>query len=201
MNRLAVLISGRGSNLQAIHGAIQRGQLDARIVLVVSNRPEAAGLEWAAGEGLPVLSLPSRGLGREEYDAALMAALDAVEPDLVVLAGFMRLLTGRFIERYPQQIVNIHPSLLPAFPGLHAQRQALEYGVRWSGCTVHWVTEEMDAGPILMQAVVPVDEGDTEDSLAARILVEEHRIYPEAIGMVLRGEVRLEGRRAIRVRG
>jgi phosphoribosylglycinamide formyltransferase-1 len=200
MKRLAVLISGRGSNLRAIHAATVDGRLGAEVSVVVSNQPDALGLAWAEQQGLRVVCLPSRGVDREAYDQQLGGLLEEAGVDLVVLAGFMRLLTGSFIDRFPNRIVNIHPSLLPSFPGLHAQRQALEYGVKWSGCTVHWVTEQMDAGPILRQAVVPVLDDDTEESLTERILVEEHRIYPEAIGMVLRGEVRVLGRRVVGVR-
>lgn len=198
MKRLVVLISGRGSNLQAIQAAIDAGTLMAEVALVVSNRADAAGLTWAAGRGLATRVVASKGVEREAYDRLLMEAIDSAQPDLVVLAGFLRLLTPAFVEHYRRRLVNIHPSLLPAFPGLHAQRQAMEYGVKIAGCTVHFVTEDMDAGPIILQAAVAVEEGDDEDRLAARILAEEHRIYPEAIALILAGKVRVEGRQVRR---
>jgi len=200
--RLGVLISGRGSNLQSIIDAIAAGQLDASIALVVSNRAQAAGLERARLAGIETLVLDHRGFPtREDYDRAVVAALRAREVSLVCLAGFMRLLSPAFVEAYPNAILNIHPALLPAFPGLHAQRQALEHGVKIAGATVHLVNAELDAGPIVLQAAVPVEDGDTEQSLAARILREEHRLYPEAIRTVLDGGWRIEGRRFVRTRG
>lgn len=195
--RLTVLISGRGSNLQALHHAIQHGRLHAQIALVLSNRADAGGLAWAREQGLPVEVLPSKGVDRASYDRQLIERIDASQPSLVVLAGFMRLLTPALIDHYPGRIVNIHPSLLPAFPGLHAQRQALDYGVKFAGCTVHFVTADMDAGPIIAQAAVPVLDDDDEDTLAARILAEEHRLFAEAIGQVLDGRYRCLGRRVL----
>ena len=198
MKRLAILLSGRGSNFEAIADSIRQGRLPARIEVVVSNLASAAGLERARRRGLKTLVIPSRGVPREDYDRSLVYELRRHRVDLVCLAGFMRILSPLFVRSFPNRILNIHPSLLPAFPGLHPQRQALEYGVRYSGCTVHLVDEGVDSGPILLQAAVPVLESDDEESLAARILAEEHRLYPQAIGMLVRGEVRLEGRRVVR---
>jgi phosphoribosylglycinamide formyltransferase-1 len=195
--RLGVLISGRGSNLLAIADAIEEGRLDAEIAVVISNRAGAQGLVLARQRGLKTLCLPSRSSDREVYDRQLIAELCAAQVDLICLAGFMRILSGHFIRQFAGRILNIHPSLLPAFPGLDAQHQALEHGVKFSGCTVHLVDEGLDSGPILRQAVVPVLAGDTSDSLAARILKEEHRVYAEAIGLVLSGRFRIEGRRVI----
>jgi phosphoribosylglycinamide formyltransferase-1 len=196
---LAVLISGRGSNLQAIIDAIAEGRLDARIGVVISNREGAAGLERAAAAGIETLVLSHKAYAsREDYDRALVAELQARRVDLVCLAGFMRLLSAAFIERFPNAILNVHPSLLPAFPGMDAQRQALEHGVKITGATVHLVTPELDAGPIVLQASVPVLSDDTEETLSARILIEEHRIYPEAIRLLLAGGWRVEGRRFVR---
>ena len=198
MKRLAILLSGRGSNFEAIADSIRQGRLPARIEVVASNLASAAGLEKARRRGLNTLVIPSRGVPREDYDRSLVYELKQHGVDLVCLAGFMRILSPVFVRSFPNRILNIHPSLLPAFPGLHPQRQALEYGVRYSGCTVHLVDEGVDSGPILLQAAVPVLESDDEESLAARILAEEHRLYPQAIGMLIRGEVRLEGRRVVR---
>ena len=196
--RLGILISGRGSNLQSIIDAIAAGRLEATIQVVVSNRADAAGLARAGNAGIEALSLsPREYASRDEYDAALATALLERRVDLVCLAGFMRLVGRPLLDAFPDRILNIHPSLLPAFPGLEAQRQALEHGVRISGATVHLVTSELDGGPIVLQAAVPVLDDDTVDSLAARILVEEHRIYPEAIDIVLAGGWRVEGRRFI----
>jgi phosphoribosylglycinamide formyltransferase-1 len=196
---LGVLISGRGSNLQAIIDAVDSGRLRARIAVVISNRAGAAGLERARRAGIETLWLDHRAApSRDEYDRALVEALDAQHVNLVCLAGFMRLLGARFIEAFPNAILNIHPSLLPAFPGLEAQRQAWEWGVRVSGVTVHLVTCDLDAGPIVLQKAVPVEESDTPDTLAARILVEEHALYPEAIRIVLAGGWRVVGRRFVR---
>jgi len=196
---LGVLISGRGTNLQAIIDAVAAGRLDARIGLVVSNRAGAPGLERAQRAGIETLVIDHRRfLSREAFDLAVVDALQARGVGLVCLAGFMRLLSPAFIRAYPHAILNIHPALLPAFPGLEAQRQAWEHGVKISGATVHLVTPELDAGPIVLQAAVPVLDDDTAESLAERILVEEHRIYPEAIGIVLDGRWRLEGRRFLR---
>ena len=198
MKRLAILLSGRGSNFEAIADSIRQGRLPARIEVVVSNLSSAAGLEKARRRGLKTLILPSRGVSRKDYDRSLVYELKRHRVDLVCLAGFMRILGPLFVRSFSNRILNIHPSLLPAFPGLHAQRQALEYGVQFSGCTVHLVDEGVDTGPVLLQAAVPVLESDDEESLAARILAEEHRLYPRAIGMLLRNEVRLQGRRVVR---
>ena len=198
MRRLGVLLSGRGSNFEAIADSIRQGRLPARIEVVVSNLASAAGLAKARRRGVKTLILPSRGVPREDYDRNLVYELKRHRVDLVCLAGFMRILSPVFVRSFPNRILNVHPSLLPAFPGLHPQRQALEYGVRFSGCTVHLVDEGVDSGPILLQAAVPVLESDDEESLAARILAEEHRLYPQAIGMLIRGEVRLDGRRVVR---
>jgi phosphoribosylglycinamide formyltransferase-1 len=195
--RLGILLSGRGSNFLAIADAITARRLDAEIAVVISNRAEAPGIAAAAARGLHARVLPSRGLDREVYDRQLIAELEANRVDLVCLAGYMRLLSGHFIRSFPMRILNIHPSLLPAFPGLDAQHQALEHGVKYSGCTVHFVDEGLDSGPILKQAVVPVLDDDTAESLAARILREEHRIYAEAIALVVSGRYRIEGRRVV----
>lgn len=194
---LGILISGRGSNLLAIADAIAARRLDAEIAVVISNRPDAPGIAAARERGLRALTLPSKGLDREAYDRELIDELRTSRVDLVCLAGYMRILSGHFIREFRQRIVNIHPSLLPAFPGLDAQHQALEHGVKFSGCTAHFTEEGLDSGPIISQAVVPVLAEDTAESLSARILKEEHRIYPEAIGLVLSGRYRIEGRRVI----
>jgi phosphoribosylglycinamide formyltransferase-1 len=196
--RLAVLISGRGSNLQAILDATRSGALDAAVVVVVSNRANAAGLDLARAAGVETMVVgPNMHASREAYDAALADVLRARDVGLVCLAGFMRLIGGPLLDAFPQAILNVHPSLLPAFPGLDAQAQALAHGVRVSGATVHLVNAELDAGPIVRQAAVPVFDHDTPNTLAARILVEEHRIYPAAIGEVLDGGWRIEGRRFV----
>jgi len=197
MNRLGILLSGRGSNFEAIADNITRGLLEAEIAVVISNRPEAPGLESARRRGLQAISLPSKGLDREVYDRSVIAELRANAVELVCLAGFMRLLSAAFIREFPHAILNIHPSLLPAFPGLDAQRQALEHGVKISGCTVHFVDEDLDAGPIVIQAAVPILDDDTVETLSARILVEEHRVYTEAIRIVLSGRYHIAGRRVI----
>ncbi len=197
MKRLGILLSGRGSNFEAIADSIAAGRLDAEIAVVISNRPDAPGLERARQRGLVAVSIPSKGLEREAYDRLLVAELVRHNVDLVCLAGYMRLLSGVFIEAFPMRIVNIHPSLLPAFPGLDAQHQALAHGVKFSGCTVHFVDEHLDAGPIIQQAVVPVEDDDTDATLSARILTQEHRIYTEALRLVLSGQWRLSGRRVI----
>ncbi len=189
MRTLGILISGRGSNLQAILDAIREGRLGARVGIVISNVAGAPGLERARAAGVPTAVLSHEDFAsREEYDEALVERLRAHEVELVCLAGFMRLLSPVFVRSFPGRILNVHPSLLPAFPGLHAQRQALEYGVKVTGATVHVVDEELDHGPILLQRAVPVLEGDDEGSLSARILEQEHRIYPEAIALVLEGK-------------
>jgi len=197
VKRLGVLLSGRGSNFEAIADEVAAGHIDAEIAVVISNRPEAHGLEAAQRRGLPAVSIPSKGLDREVYDALLVRELKARGVDLVCLAGFMRLLSASFVRAFPQRILNIHPSLLPAFPGLDAQKQALEHGVKITGCTVHLVDEFLDAGPIVLQAAVPVLDEDTVDSLSARILKEEHRIYSQAIRIMLGENVLIEGRRVI----
>jgi phosphoribosylglycinamide formyltransferase-1 len=196
--RLGILLSGRGSNFEAIARNCAAGKLDAEIAVVISNREEAGGLATAAGLGLTTVVLPSKGMQREAHDRLVAEALHTADVDLVVLAGYMRILTAWFIQQFPERIVNIHPALLPAFPGLDAQHQAWEYGVRYSGCTVHFVDEKMDSGPILAQAVVPVFDEDTSETLSRRILAEEHRIYSEAIALVLSGQYRIEGRRVLR---
>ena len=197
MRRLGILISGRGSNFEAIAGNVAAGSIDAQIAVVISNRADARGLEVARARGLNAVCVPSKGLDREVYDRLLIDELRCHEVDLVCLAGFMRLLSATFIRAFPGRILNIHPSLLPAFPGLDAQHQALEHGVKISGCTVHFVDEYLDAGPIVLQAAVPVLDDDTVDTLSARILREEHRLYSEAIRTVLGGKYRIEGRRVL----
>ena len=197
MKRLGILLSGRGSNFEAIADSVAAGKIDAEIAVVISNRPEARGLAVARERGLPAVAIPSKGLDREIYDTMLIEELRRRAVDLVCLAGFMRLLSARFVRAFPQRVLNIHPSLLPAFPGLDAQHQALEHGVKITGCTVHFVDEYLDAGPILVQAAVPVLDDDTIDSLSLRILKEEHRIYSEAISLVLSGKWRIQGRRVV----
>jgi phosphoribosylglycinamide formyltransferase-1 len=197
VKRLGILISGRGSNFEAIADQVAAGAIPAEIAVVISNRPEAPGLEAARRRGLNAVSIPSKGLDREVYDRMLIEELCRNSVDLVCLAGFMRLLSAGFIRRFASRILNIHPSLLPAFPGLDAQHQAFEHGVKLTGCTVHFVDENLDAGPIVLQVAVPVLDGDTVETLSARILAEEHRIYPEAIRIVLGGRYRIEGRRVI----
>ena len=195
--RLGILISGRGSNFEAIADNVAAGVIDASIAVVIANRPESRGLERARQRGLNAVCLPSKALDREIYDRHLTDELRKNEVDLVCLAGFMRLLSAGFVREFPNRIVNIHPSLLPAFPGLDAQHQALAHGVKFTGCTVHFVDQDLDAGPIVLQAVVPVHDQDTVDTLSARILEQEHAIYPRAIDIVLRGSYRIEGRRVL----
>ena len=197
MRRIGILLSGRGSNFAAIARNIAEGKLDAEIAVVISNKPEAAGLETARQLGLNAVSLPSKGLEREAYDQLVSAELRANQVDLVCLAGYMRLLSAGFVREFALRILNIHPSLLPAFSGLDAQHQAFDYGSRISGCTVHFVDEKLDHGPILLQEAVPVESGDTAEALSARILAAEHRLYSQAIGIVLDGRYRIEGRRVI----
>jgi phosphoribosylglycinamide formyltransferase-1 len=197
VKRLGILISGRGSNFEAIAHNIAAGTLAAEIALVISNRPEARGLDAARRRGLPAICIPSKGLDRNIYDAMLADELKKHAVDLVCLAGYMRLLSAGFIREFPGRVLNIHPSLLPSFPGLDAQHQALEHGVKITGCTVHFVDEYLDAGPILLQAAVPVLDDDTVDTLSARILKEEHRIYSEGLRRVIGGELRIEGRRVL----
>jgi phosphoribosylglycinamide formyltransferase-1 len=195
---IAILISGRGSNMQAIVGAIGRGQVHAVVRVVVSNRVDAPGLEWAREAGLETLVLPHRDYPtREAYDHALVAVLRKHGVQLVCLAGFMRVLGPDFCAAFPNAILNVHPALLPSFPGVDAQRQALDYGVRVTGVTVHFVTPELDAGPILAQAPVPVKEDDNVASLSARMLIEEHRLFPLALQSVIQGGWRIEGRRVV----
>jgi len=195
--RLGILLSGRGSNFEAIANHIQSGELDAEIAVVISNIESARGLEVARQRGLNAICIPSQKRPREDFDRELVAVLKEHNVSLVVLAGFMRIFSRVFLEVFPYAILNIHPALLPAFPGMHVQQKALDYGVRFSGCTVHFVDEELDGGPIILQAVVPILEGDDSDQLAARILKEEHRIYSEAIGLVLSGRCSIEGRRVM----
>lgn len=195
---VGVLISGRGSNLQAVIDAVSAGRLRARVAVVISNKADAPGLARAAAVGIETLVLPHRAApSREAYDEMLVEALKARGVTLVCLAGFMRLLGSRFCDAFPEAILNVHPSLLPAFPGVDAQRQALDAGAAVSGATVHFVTPELDAGPIILQAAVPVHSADTVESLSARILEQEHRILPEAIQLVLDGRCRVEGSRVV----
>jgi phosphoribosylglycinamide formyltransferase-1 len=192
--RLGILLSGRGSNFIAIADNVSAGKLDAEIAVVISNRADAPGIEVARQRRLNAQVIPSKGRGREEHDTEVIAALKAAKVDLVILAGYMRLLSPEFIHAFPQQILNIHPSLLPAFPGLDAQRQALEYGVKVTGCTVHFVDEHLDHGPIIVQRTVPVLANDTVDVLSARILEQEHVAYSEAIQKVVSGQCKVDGR-------
>jgi phosphoribosylglycinamide formyltransferase-1 len=196
--RIGVLLSGRGSNFEALADSVAAGRVrDAEIGLVLSNREGAPGIERARARGLATRVIASKGLEREAYDRQVVAALREASVELVCLAGYMRLLSPYFVAAFPQRILNIHPSLLPSFPGLESQKQALDYGVKFAGCTVHFVDENLDAGPIVLQAVVPVEGTDTEDTLSARILKEEHRIYSEAVAIVLQGKYKIEGRRII----
>jgi phosphoribosylglycinamide formyltransferase 1 len=196
MKNLGILLSGRGSNFVAIADSIAAGRIpNARIVVVISNRADAPGLETARQRGLNALVIPSKGKPREEHDREVVAALLDNKVDLICLAGYMRLLSPWFVQQFPAKILNIHPSLLPAFPGLEAQQQAFAYGVRVSGCTVHFVDEELDHGAILVQKTVPVLDSDDEHTLAARILEQEHIAYPEAIRIVLEGKFDIAGRR------
>ena len=193
--RVGVLLSGRGSNFLALHQAMEDGELPARIAVVVANKADAPGVEKARELGLATEVLPHRSLGRQEHEERVIAALRRAQVEWVCLAGYMRLLSPRFVAAFPRRILNIHPSLLPAFPGLGAQRQALEHGVKVSGCTVHLVDDGLDSGPIVVQRVVPIEEDDTSDSLAARILAQEHRAYPGALRRLLTESWRIEGRR------
>jgi phosphoribosylglycinamide formyltransferase 1 len=196
--RLGILLSGRGSNFEAIAKNVFKGSLDCDIGFVFSNKPDAPGLELARKFGLPYGTIPSAGMGRAEFDAQVASLLLGKKIDLVCLAGYMRILSGHFVSKFPNRLLNIHPSLLPAFPGLDAQYQALQHGVKLTGCTVHFVDEQLDSGPILLQAPVPVLDEDTLETLSQRILAEEHRIYTEAIAWVLEGNFRIEGRRVLR---
>ncbi len=198
--RLGVLLSGRGSNFEALADSVAAGRIpDAQVGIVIANREGAQGIDRASVRGIPTLVLPSRGLEREAYDRQVVAALRENKVDLVCLAGYMRLLSPYFVQSFPQRILNIHPSLLPSFPGLESQRQALEYGVKFAGCTVHFVDENLDAGPIILQSAVPVLDSDTEGTLSDKILREEHRIYSEAVKIVLEGRFKIEGRRVIQL--
>jgi phosphoribosylglycinamide formyltransferase-1 len=194
--KLGVLISGSGSNLQSIIDNIEKGALKAAIKIVISNNPRAFGITRAQKHGLPVAVIKHEAFKtRDNFDAELIRILNSHEVDLVVLAGFMRILTPDFLKAFPKKIINIHPALLPSFPGIHGQKKAFEYGVKFSGCTVHFVDEGIDSGPIIIQSVVPVFEDDTEESLAGRILKEEHRIYPQAIQFFAAGRIKISGRK------
>ena len=198
MKRLGVLLSGRGSNFEAIARNVRAGKIPAEIAVVISNKQEALGLARAREMGFEARFIPSKGKEREAFDGEVVAALKEFRVDLVCLAGFMRILSPHFVREFPRRILNIHPALLPSFPGEDAQRQALEHGVKFTGCTVHLVDEGMDTGPIVCQAVVPIQDDDTAETLAARILQEEHRIYSEAICLLLEGNLRFDGRRVLR---
>jgi len=196
--RIGVLLSGRGSNFEALADSLASNRIpNAEIAIVISNRENAPGLERAKFRKIPAVAIPSKGLERETYDRQVVAVLNQHKVDLVCLAGYMRLLSPFFVASFPNRILNIHPSLLPSFPGLESQRQALEYGVKFAGCTVHFVDENLDAGPIVLQSVVPVNDDDTEDTLSARILEHEHKIYSEAVRIVLEGRYKIQGRRVL----
>jgi phosphoribosylglycinamide formyltransferase-1 len=197
--RIGVLLSGRGTNFEALADSVAAGRIPgAAIAVVVSNREGAPGIEKAKERKIAAQVIPSKGLEREAYDRQVVTVLQQHKVDLVCLAGYMRLLSPFFVASFPNRILNIHPSLLPSFPGLESQRQALEYGVKFAGCTVHLVDENLDAGPIVLQATVPVRDDDTEETLASRILTEEHRIYTEAVRMVLEGKYKIVGRRVVK---
>jgi phosphoribosylglycinamide formyltransferase 1 len=194
--RIGVLLSGRGSNFEALAESVAAGRIpNAEIAIVLSNREAAPGLQKAIERKILARVIPSKGLEREAYDRLVVAALQEANVELVCLAGYMRLLSPHFVSAFPNRIINIHPSLLPAFPGLESQRQAIEHGAKFSGCTVHFVDENLDAGPIILQACVPIEDDDQPDTLAERILKQEHRIYTEAVKIVLEGRYRIEGRR------
>ena len=196
--RIGVLLSGRGSNFEALADSVASGRIpNAEIALVLSNREAAVGIEKAKARSLATKIIPSKGLERETYDRMVVAALSEAKVDLICLAGYMRLISPYFVAACPQKILNIHPSLLPSFPGLEAQKQALDYGVKFAGCTVHFVDENLDAGPIILQSVVPIEDADTEETLSARILREEHRIYSEAVKLILDGKYKIQGRRVV----
>lgn len=196
--RIGVLLSGRGSNFEALADSIAAGKIpSAEIAIVVSNRENAPGIERARARGIATKVILSKGLEREAYDRLVVAVLKENKIDLICLAGYMRLISAYFVSQFPNRILNIHPSLLPAFPGLEAQRQALEHGAKISGCTVHFVDENLDAGPIVLQSAVPIDDADTSETLSAKILREEHRIYSEAVRIVLEGRFRIDGRRVL----
>jgi phosphoribosylglycinamide formyltransferase 1 len=200
LKKLGILLSGRGSNFEAIADSVKAGKLHAEIAIVISNRADAPGLESAKQRGLNAQLIPSKGRVREEHDADVIMALKHAKVDLICLAGYMRLLSPDFIRAFPHRIINIHPSLLPAFPGMDAQKQALEYGAKVTGCTVHFVDEHLDHGPIMLQKTVPVLDGDDVHSLSARILEQEHTAYSEAIGLILSGEIEVIDRRVLRKR-
>ena len=197
MKNLGILLSGRGSNFEAIADNVASGKLDANIAVVISNRADAPGIESARRRGLQVLVIASKGVPREEHDRAMVAALREGQVDLICLAGYMRLLSPWFVGQFPNRILNIHPSLLPAFPGLDAQKQAFDYGVKVSGCTVHFVDTDLDHGAIILQKTVPVLDSDDDHALAARILEQEHVAYSEAIRIVLEGRYSISGRRVV----
>jgi phosphoribosylglycinamide formyltransferase-1 len=197
-SRIGVLLSGRGSNFVALADSVNAGRIpNAEIALVLSNREGAAGIDRARERGLPTRVISSKGLEREAYDRQVVAALQEAKVGLICLAGYMRLLSPYFVAAFPNRILNIHPSLLPSFPGLESQRQALEYGVKFAGCTVHFVDENLDAGPIVLQAIVEVKDNDTDATLSERILKEEHRIYTEAVKIILAGNFKISGRRVV----
>src|SRR6202140_4524625 len=196
--RIGVLLSGRGSNFEALADSVAAERIPgAEMAVVVSNREGAPGIDKAKERKIPARVIPSKGLEREVYDKQVVAVLNEHKVDLVCLAGYMRLLSPFFVAAFHNRILNIHPSLLPSFPGLESQRQALEYGVKYAGCTVHFVDENLDAGPIVLQSIVPVKDDDTEDTLSAKILQEEHRIYSEAVRIILEGRYKIEGRRVL----
>jgi phosphoribosylglycinamide formyltransferase 1 len=198
--RIGILISGRGSNMAALAEAVRDGRIPNSIIaVVISDQPGAAGLDRAASLGLETLVIQRRGRSREEHDLETITAFNEREVNFICLAGYMRLLSPQVIQAFPNRILNIHPSLLPCFPGLDAQRQAIAHGVKWTGCTVHFVDETLDGGPIIAQRIVPVLDGDTEDSLSERILAEEHRLYAEAVAMIVNGAYDVVGRRVIRI--
>jgi len=195
---IVILISGRGSNMESLLAAVAAGTLPVRVAAVLSNRPDAAGLQSAAAQGVPTRVVDHKQFAdRVAFDAAMSEAIDAFAPDLVVLAGFMRILSEGFVRRYEGRLMNIHPSLLPAFPGLHTHRKALDEGVRVHGCTVHFVTPALDHGPLVVQAAVPVLDDDDEAALAARVLAQEHRVYPQAVRWFAEGRLRLVGQRVL----
>ncbi|MGA9631598.1 MAG: phosphoribosylglycinamide formyltransferase [Candidatus Acidiferrales bacterium] len=196
--RMGVLLSGRGSNFEALAASVDAGRIpNAEIAIVLSHREDAPGLDRAGARGIPALGIASKGLEREVFDRQILAVLQEKKVDLVCLAGYLRLLSPHFVRAFPDRILNIHPSLLPAFPGLEAQRQALEHGVKFTGATVHFVDEQLDAGRIIVQAAVAIEDADTVETLSARILREEHRIYTEAVNIVLEGRYRIDGRRVL----
>src|SRR6202795_1177970 len=196
--RIGVLLSGRGSNFEALAESVASGRIpNAEIAIVISNRDGAPGIDRAKSRGIATSAIPSKGLEREVYDRQVAAVLDEHQVDLVCLAGYMRLLSPFFVAAFPNRILNIHPSLLPSFPGLESQKQALEYGAKFAGCTVHFVDENLDAGPIILQSAVPVEDDDTESSLSEKILKEEHRIYTQAVKIILEGNYKIAGRRVL----